>query len=411
MCMIAFVLIALVLSSFIFIHDALHTNSSEDILLQEGIHVYEGRRSGFESEKIPNAIDSLQRFLKSFKEGNEDGLLYAVQLYCYGLHPEYAPSKILGLRLINRLTMEDHFSQNLKMACKLIQEDVEIMAYDDIDARGYDSLPTNIITTFDDIVDYQLKNNIDLKHCTVNVLHRVERQVQVTSDDDAETNKQTEKVIEEPVIVVQNDSQNVHNHVVGNSCKKIIESLGESSSFVDNVKTFYEVIESLDIDKNVKDDASTVIASLTSDNHSKFNRSEQEVFSLVFNRILPDHNMLHIFIQNLASAIEYGAIVCSTGKITRMLSTFDGVDDSTPDIKPDWIVKQELANLAAKIRSEFLDTISENEVEAYNSGLSLKLSEQMLQSFMSESKKSYVDSNLLSQTALDFYLKDFVYAF
>lgn len=410
----ALLALAIIIPAFVLIW----TRSRQDIQLHEGQRDYEG--SGGKVEVKPKALNSLQKFLKSFKDGNEDGLLYIVRLYCFGLHPEFAPSKLIGMRLINRVAIDSRFSEKLKKSCKVIFEDASIMVYDDIDARNdsYTRLPDNIIETIDSIIDYQLKNKVSLRTCTTNVTHTV------VEDDEVDYVIDVEDVINfnqnQPLNVVRihNDSQNVHNHSVGNICVKIIEQLSErkvnSESFEASVHEFLKQVA--EVDKTALQRITDVLDTFTTRTHSKFLQSEQDVFVLVYGRIMGSEevkrqNLLKIFIDNLQSSIEYDTVVCSTGKITRMLSTFDAVDDELTDIKPDWVLKEEISNSAIKIRENTLNHLSDIEVKAYNSGHRDDVSQNMKSQLIQECTSTYVESNILSQTALDLLLEDYLEAF
>lgn len=394
------------------------TKNRQDVQLVEGQREYEG----IKNEVKPEALNSLQKFLKSFKEGNEDGLLYIVRLYCFGLHPEYAPSKILGMRLINRVAIDNRFSEKLKMSCKVIFEDSSIMAYDDIDARNdeYKELPDNIIDIIESIIDYQLKHNVALNDCTTSVTHTVIENYADNEIDEDINALLPNDIPNETTIIVHNDSQNVHNHSVGNSCVKILDQLSEKNtkldSYEDNVFTFLKEADSIVKDKNVFQQIVDILDTFSAHQHSKYLRSEQDVFVSVFSRIMAydeekKQDMLQIFIDNILSSIEHGVVVCSTGKITRMLSTFDAVDDEFTDIKPDWVLKEEISNSAIKIRENITKNLTEKELKSYNDGEREDISNEMKAQLIEECTSTYVDTNILSRAALDILLDDYLDAF
>ena len=400
------------------------TKHHSDIELYEGQREYEGNAGGLRAvEKKPEGMNSLQRFLKSFKEGNEDGLLYIVRLYCFGLHPEFAPSKLTGMRLINRIAIDWKFSEKLKKICKVIFEDSAVMVYDDVDSRNpnYYELPDDIIETVDSILDYQMKNSIKLHPCTTNVTYTVDRDYEVDETNDIAVEEDA-LVIEnsQEIVRVHNDSQNVHNHSVGNSCKIIVEQLTEknisSESYDEAVVSFLNEMRSIESNSDVLQKVTDVLDTLSTGEHSKFLRSEQEIFVLVWNRVRDaeeskKEDMLKILIDNLESCVEYGTIVCSTGKITRMLSTFDAIDDQIIDIKPDWVIKEEISNIASKTRDVILKGLSKEDQRSYDSGEREDLSDQMIKQFMEECKSAYVDTNIMSESALDLLVQDYLEAF
>ena len=68
-------------------------------------------------------------------------------------------------------------------------------------------------------------------------------------------------------------------------------------------------------------------------------------------------NLIETLATQLATGIEHGVTVCSTGKITRMMSTFDGVYniEGVEKVKPMWALRDEIAGLAAKVRDAHPD--------------------------------------------------------
>ena len=417
---VLFCVLLLALATIIPILIIICTKNRQDVQLVEGQREYEG--SSGKVEVKPKALNSLQKFLKSFKDGNEDGLLYIVRLYCFGLHPEYAPSKIIGMRLINRVAIDNRFSEKLKKSCKVIFEDSSITAYDDIDARNdeYKELPDNIIDIIESIIDYQLKHNVALNDCTTSVTHTVIENYADIENDEVINGLIHNDIPNETTILVHNDSQNVHNHSVGNSCVKILDQLSEKNtkldSYEDNVSTFLKEADSIVKDKNVFQQIVDILDTFSAHQHSKYLRSEQDVFVSVFSRIMTydegkKQDMLQIFIDNLLSSIEHGVVVCSTGKITRMLSTFDAVDDEFTDIKPDWVLKEEISNSAIKIRENITKNLTEKELKSYNDGEREDISEEMKAQLIAECTSTYVDTNILSRAALDILLDDYLDAF
>lgn len=155
--------------------------------------------------------------------------------------------------------------------------------------------------------------------------------------------------------VVHTDAQNVHDHAVTAGMKRSIASL---PSTVDNAyeEVVMTVLES-DATPDVKMDAYTTLDSLNDLHHSTLGVSEKSALDKVWSRIRsmePDarRDATHILVSQLASGVEHGNVVCSTGKIARILATLDGLEGTDPVIKPMWAVKEEIASLAAKVRDE-----------------------------------------------------------
>lgn len=406
-------------------------NKVTDTHFHQAQHHYEGKADVIQ----PNAIDSLSGFLKSYKEGNEDGLLHIIQLYLYGLHPEYAPDKLTGLKLMRKINADGHFSDRLKQVCKMFEEDTSIMVYTDIDSYNseYKSLPSTIIDIVDDIIHHQLKNKIDIVPCSMNVSHKAMPVTVVretyedimfniddhNNNDDVFGNNDDVNNVDVGMII-HNDSQNVHNHSIQNISKNIIDSLDNNrSSFDDNSLLFLSELKkhSQSISKAEVAKIMKVLNSMSDTNHSKYNKSEKDVFNLTFERIMNKKdaeektNLFIMFAQNIASAVEYDVVVCSTGKITRMLSTFDVIDTELPDLKPDWMIREEIGRTAARIRTEVEAEADGSSAADDASDTGAANADKMKSRLIDICHETYIKTNIMSETALNIILTDYLEAF
>lgn len=407
--------------------------NKSSVNLKEAINKYEGKHN----EIKPEAIDSLRGFIKSYKNGNEDGLLHILQIYLYGLHPEYGPDKLNGLKLINRIMADSYFSDKIKKVCKMFNEDVSVMVYDDVDANNnnYKQLPSNINDIIDDIIEFHIKNKIKIEKSTMNV------SVKNTKPEQIEIEPELLELDETTILpymnnqnrVVLNDSQNVHNHSVQNISKNIINIIDNESnkiyskSFDENSLLFLNELKKYDdITHTERNNILQVLNSMSDNIHSKYQKSEKDIFNMSFDRIMsktnPEEkkNLIIMFAQNIASAVEYDIVVCSTGKITRMLSSFDVIDTELPDLKPDWIIKEEIANKSSKIREDILKESTKKEVEAYmnyddtcdeKKALHEVVVDKMKSRLIDDCTKHYVETKNLTQSGLDVILTDYLEAF
>ena len=157
-----------------------------------------------------------------------------------------------------------------------------------------------------------------------------------------------------------------------------------------------------------------VVQSFTCTPHSKFKLSEQQVFVHVYTRLANSENkasLINLLTNNLASAVEYESVVCSTGKITRMVSTFDVVDDEIPDLKPDWVLKEEISAIAAKTRADVLKESEPQLISDYEKNQDSVVCETMKGRFINEIKERYVDKGILSEAGLTLLTGDYLDAF
>ena len=169
------------------------------------------------------------------------------------------------------------------------------------------------------------------------------------------------------------DAQNVHDHGVTKITKHNVESLQKSNN--DSIKSdtnIENIIDSIltlkDIDAATKEKALHVIDTLNDNIHSTYNISEKDALALVWNKIQNNgskeekENMKETLAKQLASGIEHGSVVCSSGKISRIVSTLEGTDHIEP-VRPIWALKDELANKAIKVRQDVTDEHGEDKTD------------------------------------------------
>jgi len=160
------------------------------------------------------------------------------------------------------------------------------------------------------------------------------------------------------------DPQNVHDHSVTKITKHNIDALGDAKAGPPGSEApIKHAILEADVDAKTKEAALHLIDTLGDAVHGTFGKSERDVLSAAWETIQRQQgvmrdNLVETLARQLASGIEHGGPVCSTGKITRIMSTFDGVEDiaGVEKVKPMWALRDELANLAARSRDEHDDT-------------------------------------------------------
>ena len=176
-----------------------------------------------------------------------------------------------------------------------------------------------------------------------------------------------------PTTTVRSDRQNVHDHGVMASLKQLVERFPPPAS-PHPQEALREDVERCILDHTLDigdEDRAKALACLQSLNcdapHSLLQVTEMDSLSRVWHTIDGDSHAREMLVKQLASGIEHGVPVCSTGKIARILGTMDGVD---PDvrIRPLWAVKEEIASLASKTRNDVLARASPSERESYENG-------------------------------------------
>ena len=160
------------------------------------------------------------------------------------------------------------------------------------------------------------------------------------------------------------DAQNVHDHGVTKITKHNIDNLANNINInnlnrenggLDDIRA--TIIENNDLSVKTKEDALFVIEKLGDSKHSSFNVTEREALAMVWDKIgktddpIVRTNLKETLAKQLASSIEHGNIVCSSGKITRIMSTLDGV--SNEPTRPTWAIREEIGTLANKLRDKY----------------------------------------------------------
>jgi len=161
----------------------------------------------------------------------------------------------------------------------------------------------------------------------------------------------------------KNDMQNVHDHGVTNILKSNIDMMKTNNKIPNSeIDTTVEsvtdsILNHSELSDNVKANALTVIENLNNVKHDTYNLTEQEALHLVWNRIqnVKDetlkNNMIETLSKQLDSGIEHGHIVCSSGKIARIIGSLDGIDNNIENTRPIWAIRAEIGNLASKLRN------------------------------------------------------------
>ena len=195
-----------------------------------------------------------------------------------------------------------------------------------------------------------------------------------------------------PPPTIPSDGQNVHDHGVVAATRKTIDMLRSeqgTGASVDDIREAFDAVPDLSDAERAR--ADMVLTSLTTSEHSRLGVSESEAVSLVYDRLRGTDHGVETLAKQLASAIEAGDVVCSTGKIARMVGALDGVCDDVTTAKPLWAVREELASLAHKVRERVL----------HGSGGHEGSEEIMVHTFREAARETYVDGLGMSASVVD----------
>ena len=321
----------------------------------------------------PPEILRLNELLSEFEEDPTkwDIVIAVADIYRRGAFPRFLPNEEIALRCYKVAAM----CPNGKVAgigqSKYIEARDEPI--DNIDKAG-NKLPTDVGITICEIAESTIqstpwhlfeKPNISKAKTPKEPVALINTDFDMYDDLAWMTQRhEAENIPNNITLAYRIDSQNVHDHGVSTITKHNIESLsktidinklGSSDNTIENIKK--EILDVKDIDGKIKEEALHVIDKLGDNKHSGFDVSEKEALKMVWDKIQKTddstirENLKETLAKQLACSIEHGHVVCSSGKITRIMGTLDGV--SNVPTRPTWALRDEIGNLASKLRNQY----------------------------------------------------------
>jgi len=317
------------------------------------------------------------------KYGVEDAWIELGDMYMYGVHPVVLPDKKQAAVVFHKLMT--HGSQSGRDIARQRLEHIWSMGYaQDLDALPRPDQQYIVLPRAEQVTDGIFVIQIPtLRHAPpvkrkaqVEVMD-LQAQPRVDIDAEVAAGMMLDILPERLLNVVDvqtvfNDSQNVHDSMVQRVVNERLKTMVSPQQLATNANVSHSTVQeqfiqeltnTQDLSQQDKDAAMRVVNSLSNANHSRYNQSEKDVFQKVWLRIHDPMNadrkneLIKVFAQNLASGVENGSVVCSTGKIVRMMGALDGIDKEYEEkgglLKPEWAIRQEISDKAALIREQF----------------------------------------------------------
>jgi hypothetical protein len=213
-----------------------------------------------------------------------------------------------------------------------------------------------------------------------------------------------------------NDAQNTHNSQVLSTVRVSLDNLKNTRVTKDVNQSIYEIKEYINglKDSDKKQDSLKSLEKIekSGSSLSSMGMSEKEALKLVWNRINdpnlhePDiaNSLKETLYDELASMQEFGTTVCSTGRLTRIVDTLNGVDEDIM-IKPTYAINEEMLSKSAKIRTDMINGISDpaekEKVIAGTSATQDTFDTRLKQEIKSVLRKDYVDTGILTESKFD----------
>ena len=205
------------------------------------------------------------------------------------------------------------------------------------------------------------------------------------------------------------DKQNVHDHSISQTTRRNAKDIVVESAEYDRLELLDSVMDELrqsKLKEKTLEDAFRVLVSLVPDRIESIGCSQLDVLNATKDKIdgVKDgsvkRNLFETLGKNLASGIERDHVVCSTGKIARIVSTLEGTSILKNKAVPIEVVHREIGQLASKIRNDVLSEVSQQQVDDYNSSALSGLSAKMRARFEHEVDETYVAGLGLSPKVL-----------
>ncbi len=188
-----------------------------------------------------------------------------------------------------------------------------------------------------------------------------------------------EAPIQQPRMIFLNDSQNVHDHFVNKMIKNNIDKLKQKygaalDAHLTNPIKIVEILKDnvyRDAEFDTYQKASIInVINAFSENNKQFECSELDALFLVYRYIIDQSNkndLIHNLFLQLLDCYYNGFIVCTTGKISRVISVIGDLE-GFEDARNIYYIKDELERLASKTRDEILHKLTPEQINDYNTG-------------------------------------------
>jgi len=218
--------------------------------------------------------------------------------------------------------------------------------------------------------------------------------------------------------VRKNDPQNVHDHVVSNTVRRSIENLIKHTEIMNDLsQTLIDIRKFIKEQDAHQDIALQVLDHIEIDNtcFRDMKLKQVDLLNLVWNRIHNKCNeaVIDILKKNLYNRIlechEYDSKVCASGIFSRLIDTLNYCDgDKIVQIIPKYVLNKELMGKASIVSKLFLaeqpkrtrELLIEYKLTSDEQKIVNDYNERLKQKLISEFRKDYIDTNIISEDIL-----------
>lgn len=400
----------------------------------------------------PNARKALELYQSAINKGDRPGesAMEMANIYHYGLHDypaniekalhwyyliytESEDDYLKGLAYEKLIEIEDQFPQ-LKGKTNLVRghhnpnvrehyfpEELYPGAFpvshDTMGQQNYRQ-PWNTITSHENFLPYRYAEPQPYQtgYEPDNNINNVYETVQPSKKKLSLKKNQKKK---QPRVRVKNDPQNTHDSLVVQTINKSLQNLESCTNIKKSPEQTLREIRSLIVESGhlTNDQAADALKVLDSiernvNEHSVFQKTEADILNLVYNRIEthePDkqEELKRSLLEELADAVEYDHVVCSSGRASRIVDTLNHLD-SAVNIKPTWCLSKELIDATNNIRKQHYDRLNDYEKMCIDTPNPNPEQEEFYSNFVGDIKnevkgkfyQDYVEPGLVSEQKL-----------
>lgn len=360
-----------------------------------------------ETDAKPPEVTRLEALLKEFESDNTrwDALIGIADIYKAGAYPRFVPNIDVAAKIYKIVARCPNGEYAGIAQNKYVEARVDRM--DNSDIMGH-HLPIAYGLRTCNLAERTIQNlpfNIFEKPRNVNVkiISKQPDDVMLEMIGQPIDIAEVEVSVSKPPAYF-NDNQNVHDHSVTRITEHNINVLRgdvnyntmeeEKESYLETIRS--AILEATDVEADIKADALDVLDSLTMTKHSKYELSEVDALGLVWNKLNESRNKINLIgtlTKQLASGMEHGHVVCSTGKIARLMGTLDGEEiGNMQTVKPIWAVRDEINGLAAKTRDDY---------EARYGEIHDSMKDEMKNSFAESARNTYITTLGMSKDIIE----------
>lgn len=366
----------------------------------------------FAANDPPQEIQQLHALVEQFRRNhNFQAVLTVAMMYQRGAYPRLRPNDVLASELC--LAVATHPAAPRDVGNQAARLYMEVFASPVLaDDRAGEEMPTGpartMLRLLGDMQPIVPDETYPMLNGMLNMDHEIALALAMEGDGNGD----------DPFAVPDLHSQNSHDHGVVRAVQSTLMALptfdGDDHHVVRQVRD--QISAQRELSNAERRDAAKVLDAV------RANPKDVEALGKVWQRIQdePDpevrSNRIETLGKQLASGVEDGHVVCSTGRISRMVAALQGQDepdDAVVRIRSTNNVAQELMQMAAYVRDQVLTDASHVDRMDYGTGAGQTqfLSDEMAKRFREKVNATYVQEMGMSPAVLEPILEPLIASF